>query len=87
MNSDLQTQTSQEEVEMALQLDHQDYNNHPLHTHQGYTSQVIPRPPLTSSSHHRNSEKYPRLVCELNFSPDTGTFCRDFPGQSCSSSW
>ena len=48
MNSDLQTQTSQEEVEMALQLDHQDYNSHSLHTHPGYTSQVIPRPHLVS---------------------------------------
>ena len=58
MNSDLQTQTSQEEVEMALQLDHQDYSNHPLHTHPGYTSQVIPSPSshvIKSSSQFRET--------------------------------
>ena len=39
MNSDLQTQTSQEEAELGLHLGHQDYS-HPLHSHPGYTTQV-----------------------------------------------
>ena len=41
MNPDLETQRSQEEEELGLHLAHQDYG-HPLHSHPGYSSQVIP---------------------------------------------
>ena len=58
MNSDLQTQTSQEEAELGLHLGHQDYG-HPLHSQPGYTSQVSPSL-ITSLSvlcrHHHASQ-------------------------------
>ena len=42
MNSDLQTQTSQEQAELGLNLGQhqQDYHGHHLHSQPGYTSQV-----------------------------------------------